>query len=151
MDTKKFIKKLVTNNIKGAESDNSCEPCQPHHSLTLPDGSPLKMVTNCMTNRELLILSEMRQAREKADEIKRYLKEVDNSLKKLSSYNTTEEDRNTEEDFNILAGAREEKRLNDERQQLYYWLAKLREEWRNLDKRRVIAAEERMRLLGHVE
>jgi len=151
MDNKKEKPTLSSLNRKRTESEESCESCRPQHSVTLPDGTEVKMVTNCMTNRELQILAEMRQAREKADEIKKYLKQIDRSIEKLSTCQLPLENEMPEAYFDTLAGSRETKRLNEERQQLYYWLGKLREEWKRLDKRRVLAAEERMRLLGHID
>ena len=151
MATSKDKQKIISIPIKTGDSSEEDQNCGSCLYMVGKDGKRIEMATDCMTNRELQILAEMRAARKKGEEVKKYLKEIDKSLESISKYSYPPDGHGESDQIDALLGAREEKRLGDERQRLYFWLTKLRQEWKELDHQRVLAAEERMRLLGHID
>lgn len=74
-----------------------------------------------MTEREIRVLAAMRRLKQEASEIKSRVRRM------------------------------EREGLWEDRTDLYARLADLRAEWKKMDQERVDAAEERMRLLGHIQ
>ena len=77
--------------------------------------------THFMTEREIQVLASMRRVKQEVSEIKASMREM------------------------------EQQGILDDRSALPMRLTDLRTEWKRLDKERMDAAEERMRLLGHIQ
>ena len=87
-----------------------------------PDGDiPDSRSPHFMTDREFKSLAAMRRLKEEASKIKNHMRQMD------------------------------KQGMREDRMTLSLRLAALKEEWKEMDLERMDAAEERMRLLGHVQ
>lgn len=120
-DEKDLRLEKVTPELPEPESPSDCEFC----SLLCNSGSGEApgdpSSLHFMTERELRVLASMRRMKEEVSRIKAHMRE------------------------------KEEQGASEDRPALSERLADLRAEWKKLDKERMDAAEERMRLLGHIQ
>ena len=103
------------------ETASDCEFCSLLCGST-PGRNPADAPSlHFMTERELQVLASMRRLKQEVSEIKACMREM------------------------------EQQGISEEGSDLPVRLADLRAEWKKLDKERTDAAEERMRLLGHIQ
>ena len=79
------------------------------------------------------------------------MKVLDSVQQTLKEHNLNKKNQHEQNQYFSTLADRDEQRLSENRQQLFFWLKRLKEEWKNLDRERIAAAEERMRLLGHID
>ena len=103
------------------ESGPECESCRLLCQSTLGRGAPDSPSLHFMTEREMQVLAAMRRLKEEASRIK-------NDMRQMDKHG-----------------------MSEDRMALSRRLADLKEEWKEMDKERMDAAEERMRLLGHIQ
>lgn len=111
----------ATERIIEPGSSADCGFCSPLCQSTPGKGAPDSPSLHLMTEREMQVLAAMRRLKEEASKIKSRIRRMD------------------------------KQGLTEERIALSERLADLKEEWRKRDKERMDAAEERMRLLGHIQ
>ncbi len=148
MEEKKKATKMVPITIYQNEQKPSDNICTSFHKNPACRENGDNTAPGYMIEREFEILAEMRRTKNIVSQIKENLKDVEKLLKK-SDLNKENQDRG--QHYFYLPTDGDGQRLTEKRHQLYYWLKRLKEEWRNLDNKRIEAAEERMRLLGHID
>jgi len=111
----------VTETILETESAQDCSFCSLLCQGKEGKGLSQSPSLHFMTEREIRVLASMRRLKEDASETKRRMRRL------------------------------EQEGVGEDRADLSGRLAGLRAEWRKMDKERLDAAEERMRLLGHVQ
>ena len=99
-----------------------------------------------MTEREFGVLKAMRRLREKAVKIKKRIRTIENEMEKASGpgHRTTAAQSGAEE-------APGERQMAEELLVHCDRLARLKEQWKEMDLERLAAQEERMRMLGHIQ
>ena len=102
--------------------------------------------TPLLTDRELEALDTMRGIREEASRIKKRVRGFEADLEKGSAADRPGDFREFEYAQGVWEQGMAEELLN-ECEKLY----RLRREWDEWDEERIAAAEERMRLLGHIQ
>lgn len=103
------------------ETSSDCEFCSLLCGSAPGKGPADPPSLHFMTERELQVLSSMRRLKQEASEIKARMRE------------------------------KEQQGISEDGSALPMRLAELRAEWKEMDKERMAAAEERMRLLGHIQ
>jgi len=99
-----------------------------------------------MTEREFTVLKAMKTLREKAARIKNRIRKIQKDLETKPRRQAA-----PPPDANREMEALWEKQMAEELLKHCDRLARLREEWREMDQERMAAQEERMRLLGHIQ
>ena len=120
-DDKDLKLQEVTRKTAEPEPSSDCEFCS-HLCGGTPGKSPGDSPSlHFMTERELQVLASMRRMKQEVSEIKARMREM------------------------------EQQGISEDGSALPVRLADLRAAWKKLDKERMDAAEERMRLLGHIQ
>jgi transposase len=99
-----------------------------------------------MTEREFTVLKAMRNLREMAVRIKNRIRKIQKDLETKPQKQT-----DVAPDPNKEMEAFWEQQMADELLSHCDRLAKLKQEWKEMDQERMAAQEERMRLLGHIQ
>ncbi len=120
-DDKDLRLEEVTPERPEPESPSDCEFSSLLGQSTSGKGPADSPSMHFMTERELRVLASMRRLKEEVSRIKAHMREMEQQ------------------------GASEDGPALSER------LAELRAEWKKMDQERMDAAEERMRLLGHIQ
>ena len=111
----------VTRKTAEPDPDADCEFCSLLCGSAPGKGHADPPSLHFMTERELQVLASMRRLKQEVSEIKARMREM------------------------------EQQGVSEDRSALLVQLADMRAEWEKMDKERMDAAEERMRLLGHIQ
>ena len=120
-DEKEFRLQKVTERMAEPESSPECKLCSSLCQNTAQRSAPGSPSIELMTEREIRVLAAMRGLKEEASKIKSRMRQMD------------------------------KEGMSEDRMTVSRRLADLKDEWKKLDKERMDAAEERMRLLGHIQ
>ena len=120
-DKKGPILQEVTESIAEPKLSPNCGFCSLLCQSNPGKGAPDSPSLHFMTEREIQVLAAMRRLKEEASKIKSHMRRMD------------------------------EAGMSEDRMALSGRLADLKEEWKKMNKERMDAAEERMRLLGHIQ
>jgi hypothetical protein len=99
-----------------------------------------------MTEREFTVLKAMKTLREKAAKIKNRIRKIRKDLE-----TKTRRQADAPPDLNREMETLWEQQMAEELLNHCERLARLKQEWREMDQERMAAQEERMRLLGHIQ
>jgi hypothetical protein len=111
----------VTERMPEPGSTQDCAFCSILCRNTEGEGRPDASSLHFMTEREIQALAAMRRLKKEASEVKGRMRQA------------------------------EERGMSEDGKGLSEQLAELRAEWKKMDRERMDAAEERMRLLGHIQ